>query len=73
VSGPASRHIPTAIRRAVAERDGERCTFVAGDGRLCGTRDSLEFHHLVPFARSHRHQVNEITLRCRAHNAIGSK
>jgi 5-methylcytosine-specific restriction endonuclease McrA len=71
-SGPASRHIPAAIRREVAERDGERCTFVAGDGRRCGTRDTLEFHHVVPFARAHRHRVDEITLRCRAHNAYAA-
>jgi 5-methylcytosine-specific restriction endonuclease McrA len=72
VSHPAPRHIPVAIRRAVAERDGEHCTFVAGDGRLCGTRDALEFHHVVPFARSRRHRVDEITLRCRAHNACAA-
>ena len=72
VSGPAPRHIPAAIRRAVAKRDRERCTFVAGDGRRCGTRDALEFHHVVPFARSHRHRVDEITLRCRAHNACAA-
>ncbi len=71
-SGPASRHIPAAIRRAVAERDGERCTFVADDGRRCRTRDTLEFHHVVAFARSHRHRADEITLRCRAHNAIAA-
>lgn len=69
VSGAAPRHIPAAIRRAVARRDGERCTFVAGDGRRCGACDALEFHHLVPFARSRRHRADEITLRCRAHNA----
>jgi len=72
VSGPAPRHIPAAIRRAVAERDGERCTFVAGDGRRCGTRDALEYHHVVPFARSHRHRVEENTLRGRAHNAYAA-
>ena len=72
VSGPAPRHIPAAIRRAVAERDGERCTFVALAGRRCGTRDALEYHHVVPFARSHRHRVEENTLRCRAHNAYAA-
>ncbi len=71
-SGPASRHIPAAIRRAVAERDGECCTFVASDGRHCGTRDALEFHHLVPFARSHRHRLDDITLRCQAHNSYAA-
>ena len=72
VSGPAPRHIPAAIRRAVAKRDGKRCTFVAPDGRRCGTRDALEFHHVVPFARTHRHRIDEITLRSRAHNACAA-
>ncbi|MEX2207465.1 MAG: hypothetical protein WEF50_14645 [Myxococcota bacterium] len=67
-SEPAARQIPAGIRRAVAERDRGRCSFVARDGRRCDSRDALEFHHLVPFARTRRHRVEEITLRCRAHN-----
>jgi len=68
----ASRHIPAAIRRAVASRDGERCTFVSREGRRCGAKDALEFHHVVPFARTLRHRVEEITLRCRAHNGYAA-
>jgi hypothetical protein len=67
-SGPAARHIPAAIKREVAERDRRRCTFVTRDGRRCGSRESLEFHHVQPFARTRRHRTEEITLRCRAHN-----
>ena len=67
-SKPAARHIPAAIKRAVVERDLGRCSFVARDGRRCGSRESLEFHHVVPFARARRHRVDEISLRCRAHN-----
>jgi hypothetical protein len=72
-AGPVTRHIPAAIRRAVASRDGERCTFVAPDGRRCGARDALEFHHVVPFARSPMHREPEITLRCRAHNGHAAR
>ncbi len=71
-SAPASRHIPAAIRRAVVSRDGEQCTYVATDGRRCDARDALEFHHVVPFARSRRHRLAEITLRCRAHNGYAA-
>ncbi len=67
-AGGGSRHIPAAMKRAVAERDQGRCTFVTLDGRRCGSRDSIEFHHVQPFARSRRHRAEEITLRCRAHN-----
>ena len=32
-SRPPGRHIPAAMRRAVARRDGERCTYVSASGR----------------------------------------
>jgi len=64
----ASRRIPAAIRRTVSKRDDERCTFVSATGRLCGSRDFLEFHHREPWARSRSHAIDGITLRCRAHN-----
>jgi hypothetical protein len=63
-----SRQIPAVIRRAVSRRDCERCTFVSATGRRCGSRDFLEFHHQKPWARNRSHAIDEITLRCRAHN-----
>ena len=63
-----SRKIPTAIRRVVWERDKGRCSYVSRDGRRCGTRDFLEFHHHVPWARCKQHRESNIHLRCRAHN-----
>jgi hypothetical protein len=65
---PVSRHIPAHIRRAVVARDGDGCRFVGRNGRRCGSRDFLEFHHEQPWARSARHSVAGISLRCRAHN-----
>jgi hypothetical protein len=64
----ASRHIPAVIRRAVTKRDGERCGFVSTAGRRCGSREFLEFHHHDPWAMSRSHAIEEISLRCRAHN-----
>jgi len=63
-----SRQIPASIRRAVAERDGGRCTFVSSSGRRCGAREFLEFHHRQPWARAPVHAIEDIALRCRAHN-----
>jgi hypothetical protein len=68
-SGRRSRYIPASVRRQVAERDGLQCSYVSPDGRRCESRD-VEFHHLTPFARGGQHTVEEITLRCRAHNAF---
>ncbi len=63
-----SRHIPAAIRRAVSQRDGGRCTFVSSSGRRCDSREFLEFDHADAWSRSRVHPIDGITLRCRAHN-----
>jgi len=68
--GPASsRHIPAAIRRAVRERDGDRCRYVDVLGRRCKERAHLQFHHRHPFGLGGGHSVDNIRLMCRAHNA----
>ena len=66
--GARARHVPAAVRRTVWRRDGGRCAFVGSDSR-CGARDFLEFHHVVPFAVGGAATVENIELRCRAHNA----
>ncbi len=68
---PNSRNIPAAVRRAVVERDGERCSFVADaehGGHRCTETANLEFHHRVPFARGGDHSVDNVRLLCRRHN-----
>jgi hypothetical protein len=64
---PDSRAIPAAVRRAVSARDGGRCAFVGAEGR-CSETSFLEFHHVEPFARGGAATVDNIQLRCRAHN-----
>lgn len=68
---PGSRHIPAAVRRAVHERDGGRCTFQDARGRRCTARDRLEFHHhRQPYGRGGAHSVYNLRLMCRAHNQL---
>jgi hypothetical protein len=62
------RHIPAAVKRAVVKRDGGQCTFVAANGRRCEARGRLEFDHIEPVARGGRSTVDNLRLRCRAHN-----
>ena len=62
-----SRHIPAAVRRRVWARDGGRCAFVGTAGR-CRETGFLEFHHVVPFAVGGESTVENVELRCRAHN-----
>ena len=63
----SSRHIPAAVRRAVWKRDGGQCAFVGTEGR-CNERGFLEFHHVQPHAVGGPPVVDNIELRCRAHN-----
>jgi hypothetical protein len=64
----ASRYLPAAVRRAVAERDGGRCRYVDERGRRCSERHRLEFHHFHPYAMGGDHRPDNIRLMCPAHN-----
>ena len=63
-----SRYIPAEVKRAVYIRDRGRCAFVGTGGLRCGERGLVEFHHVVPYAVGGGASVDNIELRCRAHN-----
>jgi hypothetical protein len=67
---PATRHVPAAVRRAVRERNGDRCGFVDAEGRRCSERYRLEFHHRHPFGMGGDHAPSNLGLLCRAHNQL---
>ncbi len=71
--GKRGRYISAAGRRAVYFRDGGRCSFVAVDGRRCGARSFLELDHAEPWARLGAAVVENIRLRCRAHNQMHAR
>jgi 5-methylcytosine-specific restriction endonuclease McrA len=64
-----SRHIPAHVRRSAWARDAGRCAFVATNGRRCTATAFLEFHHVRPYAVGGAATLENIQLRCRAHNA----
>lgn len=63
-----SRRIPAAVRRTVSRRDGFRCAYVGRHGR-CTETGGLEYHHRIAFADGGLTTVDNLELRCRAHNA----
>jgi hypothetical protein len=67
-SKPSSRHIPAEVKRAVWQRDRERCAFVGTGGHRCDERAFLELHHLKPYAVGGEATVTNLELRCRRHN-----
>jgi hypothetical protein len=68
-TAPGSRDLPAKVQRVVSLRDGGRCAFVGKGGRRCNERAFIEFHHLDPHGVGGEPTVENIELRCRAHNA----
>ena len=69
----SARHIPAHVKRAVRERDGDRCTFVSESGRRCASRTRLEFDHVEEVARGGESTIGNVRLRCRAHNQYAAE
>ena len=67
-----SRDIPAHVVRAVWKRDGGQCAFMGRSGR-CTERRFLEWHHVQPFGHQGPATVDNISLRCRAHNVYESE
>src|SRR6185369_10728877 len=63
-----TRYCPAAVARAVFLRDGKRCSYVSKDGRRCSARRCLELDHVDPFAVGGECTLENLRLRCRAHN-----
>ena len=67
-SSNPNRHVPAAVARAVFVRDGQQCSYVAPSGRRCGARWCLELDHVDPRAVGGESTIENLRLRCRAHN-----
>jgi hypothetical protein len=63
-----NRRIPAAVARAVFLRDGQQCSYVSPDGRRCSARRCLELDHAEPWAMGGASTIENLRLRCRAHN-----
>ena len=62
------RYVPAHVRSVVRKRDGDRCTFVSEQGHRCEERRFLEFDHVLEVARGGQNTIDNVRLRCRAHN-----
>jgi len=68
-----TRHIPNAVRRAVADRDGLRCTWQAPDGTRCSSRTWLEHDHITPRGQAGTNAPANGRILCRAHNRLAAE
>jgi 5-methylcytosine-specific restriction endonuclease McrA len=64
------RYIPKSVRRAVFERDQERCAFRAPDGSRCTEHRCLEIDHIQPLACGGTNDIDNLRLVCHAHNQL---
>src|SRR4051812_36809060 len=62
--------ITRALRRAVFERDGERCTFHDEEGHRCPATTLLEIDHVIPRASGGKNELPNLRVRCRSHNRL---
>lgn len=69
-----SRYIPSAIRQEVWIRDNGRCTYTHAETQnRCGSKFGLEIDHIEPYAFGGKHEVANLRLLCRTHNALAAK
>ena len=61
------RYVPHEARRQAVARDGERCAFVAADGRRCEETGFLELDHALPVAKG-GDASEGVRILCRSHN-----
>jgi 5-methylcytosine-specific restriction endonuclease McrA len=72
-SSPDSRYIPVDVKRQVYVRDLGRCAYCGPDGRRCASQSFIEFHHLKPWMAGGTTTVDNLQLRCAAHNRYEAK
>lgn len=60
-----SRYIPAQVRHAVWLRDRALCTYPG-----CGSQYALQVDHILPFASGGPNTVENLRLRCPAHNQL---
>jgi len=68
--GSHREHIPNAVQREVATRDGLHCTYVSDDGCRCPARAFLQLHHEEPWARGGASNAENLRMLCAAHNRL---
>ena len=70
VAAAGGRYIPAAVRRTVWERDKGGCTWLMGDGKVCGSTRQVEFDHNLEVALGGESTPANIRLLCRSHNLM---
>jgi 5-methylcytosine-specific restriction endonuclease McrA len=68
-----ARRPTAAVARAVWQRDQSRCTYLDQRGQRCRETSMLEYHHEHAWALGGATTLDNLTLRCPAHNALAAE
>jgi hypothetical protein len=68
-----ARHVPASVRRAVFDRDGERCSYWDDRGERCRETLGLEVHHRHAHALGGSATLDNLELRCQPHNTLAAE
>jgi hypothetical protein len=71
--GSFSRYVPARIRRTVFDRDNARCAYHDDRGERCRETFGLEIHHRRAYALGGAATLDNLELRCRAHNTLAAE
>jgi hypothetical protein len=69
-ASPRTREVPAVVKRAVSERDEDRCRYTDAHGNRCSARVRLEYHHRHTFALGGDHSLRNVALLCGLHNRL---
>ena len=62
--------VPALTKHQLNLRDRAQCTFIGSNGRRCEQRRWIDVHHTIPVARGGLNNIENLTLRCKAHHAF---
>jgi hypothetical protein len=65
-----SRAVPTAVQHEVALRDQGQCIHIYSNGERCKNKRWIDRHHVIPFARGGKHEVENVETLCSAHHRM---
>jgi hypothetical protein len=65
--------IPAAVRRAVWDRDGDRCSWPLDGGGCCGSTHRMELDHIIPWAEWGPDTAENLRVVCGRHNALAAR
>ncbi|MET0412217.1 MAG: HNH endonuclease signature motif containing protein [Polyangiaceae bacterium] len=68
-----TRRPSAAVARAVWQRDESRCAYVDQRGQRCRETSMLEYHHEHAWALGGATSLDNLSLRCTAHNALAAE